>query len=141
MRRDLCRLQLDEEKISSGGCSPGPHRSLAAATLRLNAELVEIDQMISTRFRSHRYAEILKSIDGVGELLGTEFLATGGSVKNFASVGHLSDTPTSRPRLAPQEVVPATYTAVSRHWRRRGLAERASTVDSPRAGLRLAGRT
>lgn len=64
---------------------------LAATILRLNDELAEIDKMISARFRTHRYARILTSIDGIGELLGAEFLAaTGGSLDGFPSADHLA---------------------------------------------------
>ena len=64
---------------------------LAATILRLNDELAEIDAMISARFRTHRYAPILTSLDGVGELLGAEFLAaTGGSLDLFPSADHLA---------------------------------------------------
>lgn len=63
---------------------------LAATILRLNDELAEIDKMISARFRTHRYARILTSIDGVGELLGAEFLAATGSLDGFPSADHLA---------------------------------------------------
>lgn len=64
---------------------------LAATILRFNDELAEIDQMISARFRTHSYASILTSIDGVGELLGAEFLAAiGGSLDGFPSADHLA---------------------------------------------------
>lgn len=64
---------------------------LAAAILRLGQELHELDEMISARFRAHRDAATITSIDGIGNLLGAEFLAaTGGGIAGFASANHLA---------------------------------------------------
>lgn len=64
---------------------------LATSILRLGQELRELDQMIATRFHMHHDAANLTSIDGIGDLLGAEFLAaTGGTLDGFVSADHLA---------------------------------------------------
>lgn len=64
---------------------------LAHTVLDLDAQLADIDKLIADRFHSHRNAEIIASIVGIGTLLGAEFLAaTGGDMKAFTSPDHLA---------------------------------------------------
>lgn len=64
---------------------------LAATILRQSQELHELDDMISVRFRAQPDAATITSIDGIGDLLGAEFLAaTGGGIDDFASANHLA---------------------------------------------------
>ncbi len=64
---------------------------LAATVLELDKELAEIDTLISERFRSHRQAELITSMVGIGDLLGAEFLAAAGDTMTaFASADHLA---------------------------------------------------
>jgi len=66
-------------------------RRLATTILRLTQELHELDHMISVRFRAHHDAATITSIDGIGDLLGAEFLAaTTGGIDGFASANHLA---------------------------------------------------
>lgn len=64
---------------------------LAGSVLELDAQLSDVDKLIGDRFNSHRHAEIIASMVGIGQLLGAEFLAaTGGNMKAFASPDHLA---------------------------------------------------
>lgn len=64
---------------------------LARTVLDLDEQLAEIDKLIADRFHSHRHAEIIASMVGIGDLLGAEFLAaTGGDMKAFSSPDHLA---------------------------------------------------
>ena len=66
-------------------------RRLAITVLQLGHELHELDEMISARFRAQPDAATITSIDGIGDLLGAEFLAaTGGGINGFASPNHLA---------------------------------------------------
>jgi hypothetical protein len=49
-------------------------RRLGTTILRLSQELHELDEMISARFRAQPDAATIISIDGIGALLGAEFL-------------------------------------------------------------------
>jgi transposase len=59
--------------------------TLAKEVMALNENIAEIDKLIEGRFREHELAEIVRSVPGIGAVLGAEFLAAvGGSLDDFA---------------------------------------------------------
>ena len=64
---------------------------LAAKITAIDAELVEIDQRITSRFNEHENAEILQSMPGFGPILAATFLANiGGDLRAFESANRLA---------------------------------------------------
>jgi transposase len=64
---------------------------LAATVIELDRQLADLDKLVADRFRTHRHAEVIASMVGIGNLLGAEFLAaTGGRMRAFASANHLA---------------------------------------------------
>jgi transposase len=60
--------------------------TLAKEVMALNENIAEIDKLIEGRFREHELAEIVRSVPGIGAVLGAEFLAAvGGSLDDFAT--------------------------------------------------------
>lgn len=83
--------QSQQVKMPGEAAAADLIRRLATTILRLGHELHELDEMISTRFRAQPEAATITSIDGIGDLLGAEFLAaTGGGINGFASANHLA---------------------------------------------------
>lgn len=66
-------------------------RTLAQEVTSLNAQLAEVDRLIESRFREHKYAEVILSMPGIGPVLGAEFLAaTGGDMAYFGTPDRLA---------------------------------------------------
>ncbi|PYE20162.1 transposase IS116/IS110/IS902 family protein [Williamsia limnetica] len=64
---------------------------LARQLLDLDHEIKALDKQITACFRSHRQAQIIESVPGVGERLGAEFLAiTAGDLAAFGTAGRLA---------------------------------------------------
>ncbi len=66
-----------------------PGETLAAAMVAriakgvpaLDQEIAELDALIEARFNDHRHATVIRSLPGMGTLLGAEFIAaTGGDL-------------------------------------------------------------
>ena len=65
--------------------------TLARDLMSLTDQIKQTDQLIETRFRRHRYADLLTSMPGMGVLLGAEFLvATGGDMAAFGTPNRLA---------------------------------------------------
>ncbi len=76
---------------------PGEHLAaamvvrLAKAVMALEEEIVELDALIEARFHEHPYAEVIRSLPGMGARLGAEFIAaTGGDLAAFGSADRLA---------------------------------------------------
>ncbi|NEC92669.1 IS110 family transposase [Streptomyces sp. SID12501] len=64
---------------------------LAKGVMALDEEISELDALIEGRFREHPQAEVIRSLPGMGNLLGAEFLAaTGGDMDAFDSADRLA---------------------------------------------------
>ncbi|WP_256341620.1 IS110 family transposase [Streptomyces sp. TLI_105] len=64
---------------------------LAKAIIALDEEIAELDALIEARFREHPHAEIIRSMPGMGTLLGAEFIAaTGGDMAAFGTPDRLA---------------------------------------------------
>ena len=64
---------------------------LAAYVIELDRQLATVDKLIARRFRTHRQADIITSMVGIGNLLGAKFLAaTGGNITAFSSPNYLA---------------------------------------------------
>nr|WP_175647788.1 IS110 family transposase [Streptomyces cyaneochromogenes] len=64
---------------------------LAKGVMALDEEISELDALIEGRFREHPQAEVIRSLPGMGSLLGAEFLAaTGGDMDAFDSADRLA---------------------------------------------------
>ncbi|TMR42261.1 IS110 family transposase [Actinomadura geliboluensis] len=82
--------------------------SLARRLLDLDRAIRDTTKLITEGFRAHPQAEVIKSLPGVGPILGAEFIvATGGDVlAAFASSGRLASAglvpvPKEKPHLHP----------------------------------------
>lgn len=54
---------------------------IAKGVLALDQEIAELDALIEARFNEHRHATVIRSLPGMGTLLGAEFIAaTGGDL-------------------------------------------------------------
>lgn len=59
--------------------------------MSLNEQLAEVDRLIESRFREHKYAEVILGMPGIGPVLGAEFLAaTGGDMAYFGTSDRLA---------------------------------------------------
>lgn len=66
-------------------------RTMAREVMSLNEQLAEVDRLIESRFREHKYAEVILSMPGIGPVLGAEFLAaTGGDMAYFGTSDRLA---------------------------------------------------
>ncbi|MFK0064275.1 IS110 family transposase [Streptomyces sp. NPDC091046] len=64
---------------------------LAKGIIALDEEIAELDALIEARFREHPHAEIIRSMPGMGTLLGAEFIAaTGGDMDAFGTPDRLA---------------------------------------------------
>lgn len=64
---------------------------LAKGIITLDEEIAELDALIKARFREHPHAEIIRSMPGMGTLLGAEFIAaTGGDMDAFGTPDRLA---------------------------------------------------
>ncbi|WP_449334065.1 IS110 family transposase, partial [Streptomyces flavovirens] len=64
---------------------------LAKGVMALDDEISELEALIEGRFREHSQAEVIRSLPGMGNLLGAEFLAaTGGDMDAFGSADRLA---------------------------------------------------
>ncbi|MER5363591.1 IS110 family transposase [Streptomyces sp. NPDC002785] len=64
---------------------------LAKGVITLDEEIAELDALIEARFREHPHAEVIRSLPGMGALLGAEFIAaTGGAMDAFGSPDRLA---------------------------------------------------
>ncbi|MET7391859.1 IS110 family transposase [Streptomyces sp. NPDC005529] len=64
---------------------------LAKGVMALDEEISELDALVEARFREHPQAEVIRSLPGMGNLLGAEFLAaTGGDMDAFGSADRLA---------------------------------------------------
>ncbi|WP_328623497.1 IS110 family transposase [Streptomyces sp. NBC_00354] len=64
---------------------------LAKGVMALNAEIAELDALIEARFYEHPHAEVIRSLPGMGALLGAEFIAaTGGDMEAFGTADRLA---------------------------------------------------
>lgn len=64
---------------------------LAKGIIALDEEIAELDALIEARFREHPHAEIIRSMPGMGTLLGAEFIAaTGGDMDMFGTPDRLA---------------------------------------------------
>lgn len=76
-----------------------PGETLAAAMVAriakgvqaLDQEIAELDALIEARFNEHRHATVIRSLPGMGNLLGAEFIAaTGGNLDAFGTADRLA---------------------------------------------------
>ncbi|MFE9882669.1 IS110 family transposase [Streptomyces sp. NPDC005784] len=64
---------------------------LAKGVMALEEEIAELDTLIEARFHEHPYAEVIRSLPGMGALLGAEFVAaTGGDLEVFGTADRLA---------------------------------------------------
>ncbi|HWU11851.1 MAG TPA: IS110 family transposase [Streptomyces sp.] len=64
---------------------------LAEGVIALDEEIAELDALTEARFRAHPHAEVIRSLPGMGALLGAEFIAaTGGAMDAFGSPDRLA---------------------------------------------------
>ncbi|MFH8692926.1 IS110 family transposase [Streptomyces anulatus] len=64
---------------------------LAKGVIALDEEIGELDALIEARFREHPHAEVIRSLPGMGALLGAEFIAaTGGAMDAFGTPDRLA---------------------------------------------------
>lgn len=64
---------------------------IAKGVLALNEEIAELDALIEARFNEHRHATVIRSLPGMGSLLGAEFIAaTGGDMEAFGTADRLA---------------------------------------------------
>ncbi|MEV7526821.1 IS110 family transposase [Streptomyces sp. NPDC091371] len=85
---------------------------LAKGVMALDEEIAELDALIEARFHEHPHAEVIRSLPGMGALLGAEFIAaTGGDMEAFGTPDRLA----SFAGLAP---VPRDSGRVSGNMRR-----------------------
>lgn len=89
---------------------------LAREILSLNAELAELDALISERVADHKHTQVLLSMPGFGPVLAAEFLgATGGdltvfqSADRFAGVVGLAPAPRDSGKIRGNHHRPRRY--------------------------------
>ncbi|QDN96209.1 IS110 family transposase [Streptomyces sp. RLB3-17] len=64
---------------------------IAKGVLALDEEISELDALIEARFHEHRHAAVIRSLPGMGALLGAEFIAaTGGDMDPFGTADRLA---------------------------------------------------
>nr|WP_199813313.1 IS110 family transposase [Streptomyces aureocirculatus] len=64
---------------------------LAKGVMALEEEIAELDELIDARFREHPRSEVIRSLPGMGALLGATFIAaTGGDMKAFGTPDRLA---------------------------------------------------
>lgn len=64
---------------------------LAKGILSLNEEIGELDALIEARFHDHPHATVIRSMPGMGPMLGAEFIAaTGGDLDVFGTADRLA---------------------------------------------------
>ncbi|MGA4846656.1 IS110 family transposase [Streptomyces sp. G5(2025)] len=64
---------------------------IAKGVLALDEEIAELDALIEARFNEHRHATVIRSLPGMGTLLGAEFIAaTGGDLEAFGTADRLA---------------------------------------------------
>ena len=64
---------------------------LAEGVITLNEQIKTTEQLVEDRFHRHELAEVIRSMPGIGAILGAEFLAaTDGDMSVFASADHLA---------------------------------------------------
>ncbi|MFB7468577.1 IS110 family transposase [Streptomyces sp. NPDC056224] len=64
---------------------------LAKGVMALDAEIAELDSLIEARLHEHPRAEVIRSLPGMGALLGAEFIAaTGGDMEAFGTADRLA---------------------------------------------------
>ncbi|MBD9704794.1 IS110 family transposase [Streptomyces sp. ID01-12c] len=64
---------------------------LAKGVMALDEEIAELDAQIEARFHEHPHAEVIRSLPGMGPLLGATFVAaTGGDMEMFGSADRLA---------------------------------------------------
>ncbi|MFC9759725.1 IS110 family transposase [Streptomyces sp. NPDC056921] len=64
---------------------------LAKGILALNGEVAELDALIEARFHDHPHATVIRSMPGMGPMLGAEFIAaTGGDLDTFGTADRLA---------------------------------------------------
>lgn len=64
---------------------------LVKGVIALDEEIAELDALIEARFREHSHAEVIRSLPGMGALLGAEFIAaTGGAMDAFGTPDRLA---------------------------------------------------
>lgn len=64
---------------------------LAKGVMALDEEIAELDALIEARFHEHPHAEVIRSLPGMGALLGAEFIAaTGGDMEAFGTPDRLA---------------------------------------------------
>ncbi|MGC4984689.1 IS110 family transposase [Streptomyces sp. DT193] len=94
-------VSLAETAVKAAGAQHTalPGETLAAAmvariakgVLALDEEIAELDALIEARFNEHRHATVIRSLPGMGTLLGAEFIAaTGGDLEAFGTADRLA---------------------------------------------------
>lgn len=64
---------------------------LAKGVLALSGEIAELDALIEARFHDHPHATVIRSLPGMGPMLGAEFIAaTGGDLDAFGTADRLA---------------------------------------------------
>ncbi|MEV6496917.1 IS110 family transposase [Streptomyces prunicolor] len=64
---------------------------LAKGVMALDEEIAELGKLIEDRFREHPHSEVIRSLPGMGAMLGAEFVAaTGGDMDMFESADRLA---------------------------------------------------
>ena len=63
---------------------------LATQLLAIGSRISELDNRITTTFRTHPQAEIIESLPGMGPILGAELVAAAGDLGGYANAGRLA---------------------------------------------------
>ncbi|WP_405597445.1 IS110 family transposase [Streptomyces sp. NBC_01410] len=64
---------------------------IAKGVMALDEEIAELDALIEARFHEHAHAGVIRSLPGMGALLGAEFIAaTGGDMEAFGTADRLA---------------------------------------------------
>lgn len=64
---------------------------LAKGVMALEEEIAELDALVEARFHEHPHAEVIRSLPGMGAMLGAEFVAaTGGDMEAFGTADRLA---------------------------------------------------
>lgn len=80
------RIALPGERLAAAVVA-----RLAQAVIALDEEITQLESAIEARFAEHPMAEVIRSLPGMGQLLGAEFLAsTGGDISAFSTSDRLA---------------------------------------------------
>lgn len=87
----MAAAQAQHTAVAGERAAAAVVKTLARAVFSLDVEIADIDAKITLRFREHRHAEVVRSMLGMGPLLGAVFIAcTGGDMDAFGSAGRFA---------------------------------------------------